>query len=297
MLEELKGSGILIEPEALSKLEKMSKNDIKLVITKAKEYRPLVLTQEIIDSYIRQVNFKKIKEFEIIKKYTIDHFIKQINDRFAFLKQILVNKTQITNLISINKLSNGTKCSIIGMIKTIDSSNTELFIEVEDQTGMINCSLSKDYLDKIKFDDVIALNGYYSDNIFHVNEIMFPDVPLRVPILSSNDIIVSFSEKFNPDVKSDFTFILEDKNVNNAYFVNKPVSLFEINGINILIVIGYNALELLRKRYISINNTDFLLDVVPDIVFNESINKNYKGISIVSLNKQINLRNREIMDI
>ncbi|MCD6476547.1 MAG: hypothetical protein J7K26_00065 [Candidatus Aenigmarchaeota archaeon] len=297
MLEELKGSGILIEPEALSKLEKMSKNDIKLVITKAKEYRPLVLTQEIIDSYIRQVNFKKIKEFEIIKKYTIDDFIKQINDRFAFLKQILVNKTQITNLISINKLSNGTKCSIIGMIKTIDSSNTELFIEVEDQTGMINCSLSKDYLDKIKFDDVIALNGYYSDNIFHVNEIMFPDVPLRVPILSSNDIIVSFSEKFNPDVKSDFTFILEDKNVNNAYFVNKPVSLFEINGINILIVIGYNALELLRKRYISINNTDFLLDVVPDIVFNESINKNYKGISIVSLNKQINLRNREIMDI
>jgi hypothetical protein len=66
-------------------------------------------------------------------------------------------------------------------------------------------------------------------------------------------------------------------------FNSFPEVFFKISNVIFLLVLGFDPLEALRKRYINIDNTDFLIEPSPDIVFTDKdINTNYKGVSIVS---------------
>jgi hypothetical protein len=65
-----------------------------------------------------------------------------------------------------------------------------------------------------------------------------------------------------------------------------------------LLLLGFDPLDVLKKRCVSIDNADFLVEPSPDIVFTDKdVNTNYKGISIVSKDKIIDLKTRETQSI
>jgi hypothetical protein len=71
-------------------------------------------------------------------------------------------------------------------------------------------------------------------------------------------------------------------------------SIFKIGNVIFLMLIGFDPLDVLKKRYVTIENNDFLIEPSPDIVFTDKdVNTNYKGISIVSKDKMIDLKTRE----
>ena len=295
MLNKLMEMGILVEPDAVDKIKTLKSEEQTLILDKCEKERPLTLSSDLIDTYLKRILFKVLKKFVKKKKYSIDDFVKVLNDRLEFLKTILMKKTEIKNLVSINKLSFG-ESTIIGMVKEVEKINGKTRIVLEDVTGSTECSVDGDLTDKLSKDDVIAISGNYRNQIFFGNKIIFPGIPLRSPKLSSEDFTVSFLEK-PKDVESDYVICIEGIKTENTYIIESNPSIIEINGIKILILLGNSPLNILRKRYFSENNDDFLIDPVPDIVLCDNLDMNYKGISIVSLNKKINLKNREIEDI
>lgn len=129
--------------------------------------------------------------------------------------------------------------------------------------------------------------------------LVYPDVPIRPVNYASKSVRIAFLED-NKNYNSDYVFYKEkivDKIKGKTHITTTPY-LSEIAGVVILTLFGVNPLDAIRKRYVSIENTDFIIEPIPDIIFTDkNINTNYKGITIVSINKVIDLKTRQINDI
>jgi hypothetical protein len=88
-----------------------------------------------------------------------------------------------------------------------------------------------------------------------------------------------------------------EKTDGNLYYVTNPCCI-EIDGMNILLLLDHDPLRAIKKRFISVDNNDFLIDSVPDIILsNKDVNANYKSISIINEKCEIELRTRTIKKI
>jgi hypothetical protein len=146
-------------------------------------------------------------------------------------------------------------------------------------------------------DDVIAVSGEINSKVLNADKIIFPDVPLKPVVFSNDSIRVAFTDK---DVKADYNVYdnkIKDMIKKKEIEISNP-SIFKIGNVIFLMLLGFDPLDVLKKRYVTIENNDFLIEPSPDIVFTDKdINTNYKGISIVSENKIIDLKTRETQSI
>jgi len=136
---------------------------------------------------VTESNVKIIsKTPNIRKKIEVEDFVKNMRSRFQSIKEILQERPELENLVSINKLSKTKQgVSIIGMIsdKTI-TKNRNILFEVEDLTGrarvLINQSKTDLYklAEDISLDSVIGFSGFGDREIFFANKIIFPDIAL-----------------------------------------------------------------------------------------------------------------------
>jgi len=308
-IKELMELGILIEPDALDALNKLSKKDMSKVFLSAKEERPLMLSKELVKKYLSNIELRVVRKMQPRDKITISDLTNSLNEKYNLLKDALLRKIEIQNAVSINKLSSG-DVTIIGMVKEIEQKEDRQLIEAEDLTGSIKCIVPKEVA-KLSEDDVVSLSGRINNKILFVNQINFPDVPIRNPNYSGADIKVAFITNYNEKmiIEADIIVIMKCENIDRVKekYKGKLVyslkeitapSIVEINGVNIMFLIDQDPLSTLKKRYISANNADFIIDVVPDIVFvNKKMNANYKSISILGDNVIINLKDREIKEI
>ena len=319
IIKELIDFGILVEPEAGKVLEDLDQQSLSIILEKCKEQRPLMLTEDIIKTYLKSTSIKIIKRFEPLKTYSVQDIVEQLNKRYDFIQNLLMRKVELSNIVSINKCSNG-KLSVIGIVKSKEKSNGNVVLELEDKTGTLRCVVSDDIAKDIRHDDVIAVYGNYNNNLLFGEKIMYPGVPLRKVNYSDKDTKVAFiiNHDFSKDmdIKADYIIIGNCDNiekakekypmsklysvglkVNDIDYISTP-SLIEIDGIVILILFDHDPLEVLKKRYVSIDNTDFLIDTVPDIVLtNKDINTNYKAISIIGQKSIINLKSRDVINM
>ncbi len=123
------------------------------------------------------------KTFKEGKKLSVQDFVKNFKGRFYEMKTILQERTELENLISINKLSRGgQRVSIIGMVsdKRI-TKNNNLLLEVEDLTGkvavLINQNKPEIYkqAEDIALDSVLGFVGSGDKEIFFANRLVFPE--------------------------------------------------------------------------------------------------------------------------
>ncbi len=126
------------------------------------------------------------KNFVAGKKYEVKDFTAHYKNRFVFLRNLLQQRSELKNLVSINKISgNGQRFSIIGMVsdKRI-TQNKNVLLEVEDLTGktrvLINSNKEEVYkkaLD-ISLDTVLGFIGSGNREIMFANDVILPDARL-----------------------------------------------------------------------------------------------------------------------
>ena len=119
-------------------------------------------------------------------KIGVEDFVKHFRNRFSELKNILQERSELRNLVSVNKIfGNRQGISIIGMVvgKRV-TKNKNIILEVEDLTGrmkvLINYNKKELYekAEDICLDSVLGFTGSGNNEILFINDVIFPDLVL-----------------------------------------------------------------------------------------------------------------------
>ncbi|MCR4327329.1 MAG: metallophosphoesterase [Nanoarchaeota archaeon] len=120
----------------------------------------------------------------IPKTLQVTDFVTHFRNRYEELKEILQEKKELENLISIGKISKEKqKFSVIGMVyKKSITKTKKIILEIEDLTGKMKVLINPEKEDLLKecedvaLDSVLGFKGVGSGEIMFVNEIIFPEV-------------------------------------------------------------------------------------------------------------------------
>jgi len=131
------------------------------------------------------------------KKWEIKDFVDHYRNKYNSLKEIIQNRPEFNNVVSINKLGNKVsreKISVIGLISEKKITlNDNVLLTVEDLTGEIKILVNKDKLElysiarNLVLDEVIGINGVMGNNIIFANNVVFPGIPLNKEFRKSSD--------------------------------------------------------------------------------------------------------------
>jgi len=295
-LKNLINLGFLVDEKIADKIEDLNEEELYNLVETLKKENIFIVNEEILRRvFVGEVRI--LRKFKKTEKITVQDFVKNLNNRYNFLQDILMKKIELSDIVSINKGNVG-NLTIIGLVKEKEVKEDRFLISLEDPTGEIKTLATKKLGERINLDDIIAVSGRVTNKKLFIDKLLFPDVPLKPVVYSKESINVVFSDK--KDIETDYLIYdnkIKDKIKNKEYEITNPC-IFKINNVVVLLVLGSNPLEVLKKRYVNIENTDFLIKPSPDIVFtDQEINTNYKGISIVSKDKIIDLRTRKVTDV
>jgi DNA polymerase II small subunit len=134
--------------------------------------------------------FSKVKIMEMPifpnKKLGVPDFVNHYKKRFNDLKDILLEHSELKNLVSINKISGGRQgISVIGMV--VDrrfTKNRNLLLDIEDFSGRMRVLINANKPELLKkaedivLDSVIGFSGSGNKEILFANEIVFPEAML-----------------------------------------------------------------------------------------------------------------------
>ncbi|MDD2654967.1 MAG: metallophosphoesterase, partial [Candidatus Omnitrophica bacterium] len=146
-----------------------------------------------------ETNIEIIKNHTIInKKKSISSFISHYSSRFEKIKNMLLLRGDIKDIININKVGDN-PVSVIGLVKHCNTTKSGNFIiELEDMTDTINILITPSSEDFVKtslivLDEVIAISGKKSGRFFYGNKIFFPEFPEKERSSSKEDVVVAFA--------------------------------------------------------------------------------------------------------
>ena len=134
------------------------------------------------------------------KKLAVEDFVGHFRTRYHQLQRILMQRPDLTNLYSINKISNErSTLSIIGIIvEKRTTKNGNLVITLEDLTGRISVLVKQDKPEVYKkgqellMDDVVAVKASGSRDILFAHEIYFPDAFIYEKMRFNEDVSIAF---------------------------------------------------------------------------------------------------------
>lgn len=129
------------------------------------------------------------------KKREVQDFVGHYNIRYRAIENILKNRSEMKNVISLSRLRNKKereRISIIGMVldKQV-TKNKNLMITLEDPTDTVRAVVSKTKeaayatAQSLVCDEVIGLTGTNSEKIVFADSIYLPDVPATKEIKKS----------------------------------------------------------------------------------------------------------------
>jgi len=189
--------GFLLSPEIVDKIEDEGFDEISELLN-FKGDKPLVIDKQHVKT--SPIENKKeecsLKNGMIIlqnykennKKREVQDFVSYLRFRYDALKNILVNRPELRDVVSINRILNRhdkSPVAVIGLVKDKRiTKNGNLLLGLEDMSGEINAIISKNNKDlfelanDIVLDEVIGLTGFNGDKIIFANNLLLPDVPL-----------------------------------------------------------------------------------------------------------------------
>lgn len=197
--------------------------------------KPTIITPEIYTDFIKLSSkpvkiSKKISNSKVSiiqsyepenKKRDIIDWIKYYNNRYESLKNILLNRSELRNAISIPRLKtvkDRGSVTLIGIVNSVQkTAKGNILISLEDQssTTKILINPNKTHLkakaEEIVPDEVIGIVGVKSGIFIFVEDVFFPDMPDQEIKKSQDDIYAAFisdvhvgSNMFLPDKLSKF---------------------------------------------------------------------------------------------
>ncbi|MEK6872637.1 MAG: metallophosphoesterase, partial [Nanoarchaeota archaeon] len=192
-------------------------------------------------------NFVKVLSSPITtsQKIEVGDFIKHFRNRYNLMKKILQEKSELNNLISIDKLTGNRDFSIIGIITNKQiTKNKNVILEVEDLTGKAKLLITKNKDDiyekskEILLDDVIGFKCSGSKDFLYVNDFFYPDCYLKDKKRTKEEVYVLFISDIHVGSKTflenNFNKFIDWLNGQNANEKQKE----ELSKIKYLFVIG-----------------------------------------------------------
>jgi len=157
-------------------------------------------------SKLREANIQVVQTPEYQpRKIEIRDFAMHIKNRYSFMKGLLINRAEVENPMSIDKLKLTTnKTTIIAIVADIQKLATgTLKVTLEDLTGKVTGIISAKNEELIKsagfltLDEVAAFKGSASKDLFFVTEIIWPDIPQRTLQNAPDEVYALFSGDFH----------------------------------------------------------------------------------------------------
>ncbi len=215
IISTLMERGILLEPSALEFLrernipvEKLFSLKIEEGVLTKKHLEPLVIDEVREQSIKKQIVVNKrlrrpvaaeyessvLIENRIVvneKEKTPEMFVRLFEDRYRKIRDLLLQRAEFKDTLSINKIQDGktgSEVSVIGIVnEIIRTRNNNRIVEIEDPTGRLKVFLRDEaakLADYVVRDEVIGLRGRPSTNFFYASSLTFPDVPIP----TTNDV-------------------------------------------------------------------------------------------------------------
>jgi DNA polymerase II small subunit len=133
----------------------------------------------------------------------VEDFVDYFKDRYKKLSTILKSRVSETPPTSIRALDSYTKGRLARVIVMVmekkETKNGHLIVEVEDMQDSLTCLVSRDSPQKLKdaasnigTDEVVALEGVMSKDLFIVRDVIFPEIPIRQKKLADEDVSVAY---------------------------------------------------------------------------------------------------------
>jgi DNA polymerase II small subunit len=152
-------------------------------------------TEESKDSHY-QVFYPSTKN---TKKIEVVDFVGHFRSRYQQLQRILMQRPDIQNMVSINKLPRDRqRFSIIGIVteKKI-TKNKNLSIVFEDLTGRVSALVRAESecfskAAELQLDDVVAVKASGSQDLVFVHDIVYPD-SFRERVRFDEDVCIAFT--------------------------------------------------------------------------------------------------------
>jgi len=134
------------------------------------------------------------------KKLEVKDFTGNFRARYQQIQKILIQRPELSNLVSINKISGERQnLSIIGIVvKKNTTKNKNLIITFEDLTGEINTLVKFDRkeifekADELQLDDVVGIKASGNKEMLFVQDIFYPDAFLFDKTRFNEDTNIAF---------------------------------------------------------------------------------------------------------
>ena len=178
-----------------------------------------------------------------LKKLETKDFVNYFRNRLNVIRDILQDNSKLTNLISINKISDNRQgISIIGIVsdKRV-TKNKNILLDVEDMTGKIRILINQNKPEiykkgeEISLDSVLGFIGSGNREIFFANDVIFPDAHILKRKKSPVDEFVLFIG----DIHYGSKLFLEKSFLKFIDYLNGKVpDTPEVNKIKYLFVVG-----------------------------------------------------------
>ncbi|MBU0929442.1 MAG: metallophosphoesterase [Nanoarchaeota archaeon] len=191
------------------------KHEVEHMINDIKDIPKLVIEKE---NEVNENNILVLNNyFEKYKKREVQDFVSYFKIRYEVIKKILLNRIELQNTVSINKLKVSTErqeVSLIGLVTSKNKTkNDNIIISLEDTTGVINILINKnkpelmEMAEDIVLDEVIGIKGNLSEKIVFVNNLYFPDMLEVKQKKSDDEVYAIFTSDIHLGLKN---FLSED---------------------------------------------------------------------------------------
>lgn len=164
-----------------------TKNKISRLVASDENIYDIDTSLSVVSSY---------DDFEV--KRSVECFVNYYKYRLKFLSKLLMNRSELSNVVSISKIRGQEEVSLIGLVSDIQKRNN-LIITLEDTTGTVKVVVGKNTEDlvniynNIVLDEVIGVNGTYRNGVVFAKSIFEPGVPNNLSVKKSpEDVNVAF---------------------------------------------------------------------------------------------------------
>ncbi len=151
-------------------------------------------------------NIRIFKDREVTRKSRctgkLDDFVAHFNDRFTQMKGLLGGRRSEYPVVDrLNRAAargQREKMRLIGMVyEKRTTKNGHVLIELEDETGTVTGLVSKNskilgVTSGLLEDEVVAFDGFFNGELFIIDEIVWPDVPIRDKKRAEADLNIGF---------------------------------------------------------------------------------------------------------
>jgi len=211
-LENVK-EDLVIDAKDLEQKEKTKIAPEKEVIVEKSDFRPLAKDIEARVKILKDIDVKDSSSLG-----TLDDFVEYFNNRYEQMYDMLKNRgnTPFVQIKNLDKATSGSSKIVCMINEKNTTKNGHILLRAEDQTGNINILVPKNSRELLELagglvtDEVIAVEGRLSKELFIADNIHEPEIPIREPRKTDEEVSLAMLSDMHIGSK-----LFMEKNFNN----------------------------------------------------------------------------------